>query len=149
MEGIKAPDFSLTGHDGKTYVLKDFQGKWVVFYFYPKADTPGCTKETCGFRDLNAQFAKKNAVILGISADDVKPQSAFAEKFNVKFPLLCDPDHKAIKAYKVWGKKQFAGKENEGIIRSTFLIDPKGTVAKEWRNVKVDGHMEEVFASIA
>lgn len=148
-EGMEAPDFSLKNEAGKTVSLADFAGKkYVVLYFYPKDMTPGCTTQACDFRDAEKDFSGLNAVILGVSADSEKQHTKFIEKHGLPFSLLVDEDHKISEAYGVWVEKKMYGKEFMGIERSTFLIDPTGTVIKEWRKVKVPGHIQEVLETI-
>tara|TARA_B100000131_G_C18082203_1_gene598668 strand:- start:398 stop:859 length:462 start_codon:yes stop_codon:yes gene_type:complete len=141
----KAPNFKAQSTSNKTYSLNDSKGKYVVLYFYPKDDTPGCTIETKDFNSLLSKFKKLNCEIYGISKDDLKSHNKFKEKYKVKFNLLADVEKKIIKDYKVWGKKKFMGKEFMGIIRTTFLIDKKGKVIKIWKNVKVKDHAKEVL----
>ncbi|MES2503840.1 MAG: peroxiredoxin [Myxococcota bacterium] len=138
-EGMKAPAFKE---------LEKHSGQWVVLYFYPKDDTPGCTREACSFRDLSKDFHKHNAVIYGVSRDDHDSHEAFKSKYELPFPLLSDPDLKLHRAYGAYGEKTSYGKTSMGVIRSTVLIDPKGHIAKIWPNVKVDGHVEKVLAAI-
>lgn len=147
--GDRAPDFSLTDQNGTTHSLKDYAGKWVVLYFYPKDDTPGCTKEACSFRDNLGTVAGKNAVVLGVSADSTDSHRKFADKYELPFPLLSDPEKAVIEAYDVWREKTMYGKKSMGIVRSTFLINPEGTIEKVWRNAQVDGHTEQVLAAIS
>ena len=148
-EGMVAPDFSLKNEAGETVSLADFAGKkYVVLYFYPKDMTPGCTTQACDFRDAEKDFSELNAVILGVSADSEKQHTKFIEKHGLPFSLLVDEDHKVSEAYGVWVEKKMYGKEFMGIERSTFLIDPTGTVIKEWRKVKVPGHIQEVLETI-
>ena len=120
----------------------------MVLYFYPKDDTPGCTKEACGFRDRMGDLQALGAVVLGVSADDVASHKRFAEKYGLNFPLLADPERQAILAYGAWGKKNLYGKEYEGVLRQTFLIDPEGRIAKAWRKVSPEGHAEEVAEAL-
>lgn len=147
-EGDKAPDFAAQTQDGKTVSLKDYAGKPVILYFYPRDDTPGCTKEACGFRDDFAQFEKKGAVVLGVSTDPVKAHVKFAEKYSLPFKLLADVDHKIVEAYGVWGQKSFLGKKYMGTHRVTFLIGPDGVIKKIWPEVKPTEHSAEVLAAI-
>ena len=140
----KAPTFNLNSTDGKIYSLKDSIGKYVVLYFYPKDDTPGCTIETNDFNKLLTKFKKLNCQIYGISKDDMKSHNKCKKKYKIKFDLLADEKKKAIKGYKTWGKKQFMGREFMGLIRSTFLIK-KQKIIKEWRSVKVKDHAKEVL----
>ena len=144
----KAPILKLDSTDGNVYSLKDSIGKYVVLYFYPKDDTPGCTIETNDFNKLLAKFKKLNCQIYGISKDNMKSHNKFKEKYNIKFDLLADDEIKIVKSYKVWAKKKFMGKEFMGIVRSTFLIDPKGKIVKIWSNVKVKDHALEVLDTL-
>lgn len=149
LEGLEAPDFSMKNEVGETVSLKDFAGKkYVVLYFYPKDMTPGCTTQACDFRDAEKDFSELNAVILGVSADDEKQHVKFIEKHGLPFSLLVDADHTVSEAYGVWVQKKMYGKEFMGIERSTFLIDPTGTVVKEWRKVKVENHIQEVLETL-
>ena len=141
-EGDKAPNFKLPATTG-TVQLKDFKGDWLVLYFYPKDDTPGCTKEACDFRDLQAN-ASMNAKVLGVSADDLDSHKAFEEKYELNFPLLVDTDNELAKTYAAYGEKKLYGKVVVGLIRSTFIINPKGEIAKAMYNVKATGHGERV-----
>ena len=147
-ENIKAPDFALPSTNGENQKLKDLLGKYVVIYFYPKDDTPGCTIETNDFNKLLPKFKKLNCEIFGISKDTIKSHDKFREKFKIKFDLLSDEEIKVLKKYKVWGKKKFMGREFMGIIRSTILIDKKGKVIKVWDNVKVKDHAKEVLETL-
>ena len=144
----KAPTLNLSSTSGNSYSLKDSIDKYVVLYFYPKDDTPGCTIETNDFNKLLTKFKKLNCDVLGISKDDLKSHNKFKEKYKIKFDLLADDEIKIVKSYKVWTKKKFMGREFMGVIRSTFLIDPKGTIVKIWDNVKVKGHAEEVIETL-
>ena len=144
----KAPDFKLPSTNKSNYQLKDSLGKYVVIYFYPKDDTPGCTIETNDFNKLFSKFKKLNCEIFGISRDNLKSHDKFREKFKVKFDLLSDEETKVLKKYKVWGKKKFMGREYMGISRSTFLIDPKGKIIKIWENVNVKDHALEVLETL-
>ncbi|WP_391203842.1 thioredoxin-dependent thiol peroxidase [Psychrobacillus sp. L4] len=149
LEGMIAPKFSLKNESGEIISLNDFAGKkYVLLYFYPKDSTPGCTTEACDFRDTHDAFSELNAVILGVSADDEKAHSKFIQKHGLPFSLLIDDTHEVSEAYGVWGLKKMFGKEYMGIERSTFLIDPTGTIAKEWRKVKVNGHVEEALKTL-
>ena len=147
-EGKKAPAFSLKDQDGKTHRLADDAGRPVVLYFYPKDDTPGCTKESCAFRDNLPAFKKSKAAIFGVSILDEASKKRFADKFDLTFPLLADADHAVAEKYGVWQKKSLYGRSFMGNVRTTFLIDADGKVAKRWDNVKVDGHAEEVLAAV-
>ncbi len=147
LEGKKAPEFKLEGSDGKTHQLGDYVGKTLILYFYPKDDTPGCTKEACGFRDLNREIIKKGAVILGVSRDNKESHAKFIEKFDLPFVLLSDPDATMMTRYGAFGKKMMYGKEVEGVIRSTVVIGPDGTILKHWAKVpKAESHPEQVLA---
>lgn len=147
--GEMAPDFELETDAGERVRLSGFRGKRVVLYFYPRADTPGCTREACAFRDDFKAYEEKGTVILGVSPDKVRSQSKFKAKYDLPFPLLADPDRSTAKAYGVWGKKKFMGREMMGILRTTFLIDEKGRIARVFEGVKPDGHSGEVLASLA
>ena len=144
----KAPDFKLPSTNKSIYQLKDSLGKYVVIYFYPKDDTPGCTIETNDFNKLLSKFKKLNCEIFGISKDNIKSHDKFREKFKVKFDLLSDEETKVLKKYKVWGKKKFMGREYMGISRSTYLINPKGKIIKIWENVNVKDHALEVLETL-
>jgi len=146
--GSAAPAFALAGHDGETHSLSGHRGKPVVLYFYPKDDTPGCTVEACDFRDHLGRVTVKGAVVLGVSRDTLKSHEKFATKFSLNFPLLSDADLTVHRAYGAWGKKVMYGKEVEGTIRSTFLIDGKGVLRAAWPKVKVDGHVDEVLRAL-
>ncbi|HLC94413.1 MAG TPA: thioredoxin-dependent thiol peroxidase [Patescibacteria group bacterium] len=140
-----APNFSLSDQDGKMHTLSDYRGKWVILYFYPKDDTPGCTKEACSFRDNTQQLTQKDIVVLAVSADSPASHKKFAEKYHLSFPLLADVEKETIKAYGAWGKKKFMGKEYDGILRTTFLIDPRGVVKKVFENVTPADHAREIL----
>jgi peroxiredoxin Q/BCP len=144
-EGAKAPAFTLPRDGGGTVSLSDFKGRKLVVYFYPRADTPGCTRESIEFSKLRPQFAKAGTDILGVSGDPVKAQDAFKKKHKLKLDLLSDETHKMLEAYGAWGKKSMYGKTFLGIIRSTVLIGPDGRIARIWPKVKVDGHAEAVL----
>jgi len=148
-EGKKAPAFSLKDQDGKPHKLSDYAGKSVVLYFYPKDDTPGCTKESCDFRDNLVRFNASKASVLGISILDEQSKAKFAKKYDLKFPLLADADHGVAEKYGVWQKKMRYGRSYMGIVRTTYLIGPDGKVAKRWDKVKVEGHAGEVLKAIA
>ncbi len=149
LEGRKAPDFSLVGSDGKTHTLGDYAGKTVVLYFYPKDDTPGCTKEACGFRDRNEEMLKAGVIILGVSRDPVESHRSFIAKYKLSFVLLADPDAEVLNQYGAYGKKKMYGKDVEGVIRSTVIIDPDGKVIKHWTNVSnAESHPEEVLQAL-
>ena len=144
----KAPTFNLNSTSWNFYSLKDSIGKYVVLYFYPKDDTPGCTIETNDFNKLLTKFKKLNCDLFGISKDNLKSHNKFKEKYKIKFDLLADDEIKIVKSYKVWAKKKFMGREFMGVIRSTFLIDPKGKIIKIWDNVKVKDHAKEVLDTL-
>lgn len=147
-EGDKAPAFKATTNGGETVQLKDFKGQYVVLYFYPKDNTPGCNKEACAFRDRHGDLNEANAVVLGVSADSVKSHDKFVDKFNLPFQLLSDENKEIINLYGVWGPKQFMGRKFDGIHRVTFLIDPKGKITKIWPKVKPESHPVEVLETI-
>jgi thioredoxin-dependent peroxiredoxin len=147
-KGKKAPTFTAKDQDGNTVKLSDFKGKNVILYFYPKDDTPGCTKEACAFRDEFAQFKKKGAVVLGVSPDDEKSHTKFIKKYSLPFTLLADTDHSIAEAYGAWGEKAMYGKKYMGILRSTVLIDKEGKVVKVWPKVKPEEHAAEVLAEL-
>jgi peroxiredoxin Q/BCP len=148
-EGDAAPDFALAASTGKTVSLHDFRGKQaVVLYFYPKDDTPGCTIEACGFRDTFAAYQKAEAVVLGVSLDNLTSHKKFADKFSLPFPLLSDESHAVSKAYGVYKLKKMYGKEFWGIERTTFLIDKQGRIAKIYPKVKVDEHHHDVIKDV-
>ncbi len=144
----KAPDFILPSTSKENYSLKDSIGKFVVIYFYPKDDTPGCTIETNDFNKLLSKFKKLDCEIYGISKDNLKSHDKFRDKYKVKFDLLADEEIKVLKKYKVWGKKKFMGREFLGVIRATILIDKKGKIIKIWNNVKVKDHAKEVLETL-
>jgi peroxiredoxin Q/BCP len=146
--GDIAPEFTLLSNEGKEISLKDFRGKKVVLYFYPKDNTPGCTVEACSFRDNLARVKRKGAIVLGISADSVKSHQKFTEKYDLTFPLLSDEDKDVLKSYGVWKQKSFMGKKFMGIERTTFVIDEHGRIAHIFTKVKVNGHVEEVMKQL-
>jgi thioredoxin-dependent peroxiredoxin len=148
-EGETAPDFSLAADDGRQVKLSDLRGKPVVLYFYPKDDTPGCTKEACAFRDRTAELEAKGAVVLGVSPDDVESHGKFRDKFSLNFPLLADLGHQVAERYGAWREKNMYGKVSMGIQRSTFVIDGEGKVRKVWKKVNVDGHDQQVLDALA
>jgi len=149
LEGQPAPAFSLPGDDGKTWSLAALKGTPVVLYFYPKDSTPGCTVEACDFRDQLGRAKQKGAVVLGVSRDSLKSHEKFRAAQSLNFPLLSDPDLVAHAAYGAWGKKVMYGKEVEGTIRSTFLVDKSGKIAAAWPKVSVKGHVTQVLEAIA
>jgi peroxiredoxin Q/BCP len=147
-EGDKAPDFAAQTNGGGNVSLAELKGKNVILYFYPKDDTPGCTKEACVFRDHFAEFKKKGAVVLGVSVDAVKSHDKFVEKYKLPFTLLADTDRKIVEAYGVWGEKSFMGRKYMGTHRVTFLIGPDGRIKRIWPRVRPDEHAEEVLATL-
>lgn len=147
--GQPAPAFTLTADDGSKVRLSDFKGQPVVLYFYPKDDTPGCTREACAFRDQRAKFQKLGAAVLGVSADSIESHGKFRDKYKLNFPLLVDTDHKVAEKYGAWREKNMYGKKSMGIQRSTFVIDATGKVARVWKAVKVDGHEGQVLKALA
>ncbi len=147
-EGDKAPDIKLESDTGEPFRLSSMKGKKVVLYFYPRADTPGCTVEACEFRDSTKKFAKKDAVIVGISPDAVKSQARFKDKYDLPFTLLCDVDKEAAEAYGVWKEKNMYGKKVMGIERTTFVIGEDGRILKIFPKVKAQGHAEQVLAML-
>ena len=144
-EGGRAPAFTATTEGGKQISLKSLKGRYVVLYFYPRDNTPGCTKEACAFRDAHAGFLKKNAVVLGVSTDSVPSHDRFIEKFNLPFSLLADEDREIAEAYGVWGEKTFMGRKSMGVRRMTFLIGPSGKILRIWKKVKPVEHAAEVL----
>ncbi len=143
--GIPAPDFQLLDDTSTPRRLSDFRGKFVVLYFYPKDDTPGCTKEACTFRDDYSAYEKAGVIILGISPDSPRSHAAFKAKFQLPFPLLADEGHKVCNQYGVWGPKKFMGREYEGVLRTTFLIDPQGNIARVFEKVRPAEHSAELL----
>jgi peroxiredoxin Q/BCP len=146
--GIQAPDFSLSDENNITRRLSDFRGRPVVLYFYPKDDTPGCTTEACNFRDDYSAYVNADVVVLGVSPDSSQSHAKFKEKYSLPFPLLADDGHKICDQYGVWGPKKFMGREYEGVMRTTFLIDQNGRVAKVFENVRPAEHSVEVLAAV-
>ena len=146
--GSKAPAFSLPADDGSTVALKDLKGKWVVLYFYPKDDTSGCTTEACEFRDAWAAVRRTGAVVLGVSPDGVASHGKFRAKYRLPFRLLADTDHAVAEAYGVWGQKSMYGRKYFGILRTTFLVDPAGKVARIFEKVRPKGHAAEVLEAL-
>ncbi len=143
--GQSAPDFELAGQDGKEHKLSDYKGGWVLVYFYPKDDTPGCTKEACSIRDSFPKFKKSKAKVFGISVNSVQSHAKFAKKYKLPFTLLADEDKSVVKKYGIWAKKKFMGKKYMGTLRTSFLIDPKGKIAKIYEKVKPEIHAGEVL----
>jgi len=146
--GSKAPAFSMVSDSGKKTKLSDFKGKPIVLYFYPKDDTPGCTKEACAFRDASSKLAKFGAVVLGVSPDDAASHAKFRDKFSLNFPLLADPDHAVAEVYGAWREKNMYGKKSMGVQRSTYLLSTEGKVVKVWKKVSVDGHDSAVLEAL-
>lgn len=147
--GSPAPDFTLEDQSGSSHTLSDQRGKWVVVYFYPKDDTPGCTKEACSFRDALPRFQDVGAAVYGVSADDRGSHEKFARKYELNFPLLVDPEKRVLNAYGAYGEKSMYGKKYMGVLRVTYLVDPDGKIARVWPKVKPEGHADEVRAAIA
>ena len=145
---MKASNFTLPSTNKKSFTLSETLGKYVVLYFYPKDDTPGCTIETNDFNKLYSKFKKLDCEVYGISKDNIKSHDKFREKYKIKFDLLSDEEIKVLKKYKVWAKKKFMGREFMGIVRTTFLIDKKGKIIKIWNNVKVKDHAKEVLETL-
>lgn len=146
--GEKAPDFKVLNDEGETVRLSDYHGKELVLYFYPRADTPGCTKEACAFRDDYSAYEKAGVTILGVSPDTVEAQAKFKQKYDLPFSLLADDDHAISSAYGVWGLKKFMGREYEGVLRTTFLIDKKGYIRQVFEKVKPAEHSQEILAAL-
>lgn len=147
-EGDKAPDFSMPATGGRTVGLKEYRGKPFILYFYPKADTPGCTKEACAFQEALPNFAAAGLDVIGVSPDKMKPIEKFAAKYNLTFPLASDEDHAVAEAYGTWVEKSMYGRQYMGMERSTFLIGADGTVLKAWRKVSVAGHAAAVMEAV-
>ncbi|MBL8825821.1 MAG: thioredoxin-dependent thiol peroxidase [Planctomycetaceae bacterium] len=146
--GQKAPDFTLLADDGSKVKLKDLQGNFVLLYFYPRDDTPGCTKEACAFRDRSKELAKLGVKVLGVSTDDVASHVKFRDKFELNFPLLADVEHKVAEKYGAWREKNMYGKKSMGVQRSTYLIGPDGVIARVWPKVQVDGHDADTIEAV-
>jgi peroxiredoxin Q/BCP len=146
--GAAAPDFQLPDATGREHRLSDYRGRWVVLYFYPADDTPGCTTEACQFRDLHAEMVAAGAVVLGVSPDDPASHARFRDKYGLPFPLLADVEHRVAEQYGAWQLKTSYGRSQMGVVRSTFLIDPEGRIARVWPKVKADGHAAEVLAAL-
>jgi thioredoxin-dependent peroxiredoxin len=146
--GDKAPAFRLPDHDGRQVSLSDFKGSRLIVYFYPKDDTPGCTKEACQFNDNLRDFSKAGTAVVGISPDGAASHNRFRDKYGLSLTLLSDPDHKVMESYGAWGEKTLYGKKSTGVIRSTFVVDERGRIAKCWYTVKADGHAAKVLASL-
>lgn len=148
-EGQKAPDFSLQDQNGDQITLSAFLGRKVVLYFYPRDNTPGCTKEACGFRDTYSEFSEKGAVVIGISPDTQKKHAGFAGKFELPFTLLADPDKEVIQLYDVWKEKKMYGKVSMGVQRSTYIIDEQGLIMRTFPKVSPEGHASEILAILS
>ena len=145
---MRFPSFALPGSDGKIHKLADYKGKPLVVYFYPKDNTPGCTTQACGFRDAQAAIKRAGAAVLGVSPDDLASHARFVAKHQLTFPLLVDEGHALAEKLGVWAEKTLYGRKFMGIVRSTFLVAPDGSIAREWRKVKVAGHVDEVLAAV-
>ena len=143
-----APDFSLPDQEGNMRSLRDQQGTWLLLYFYPKDDTPGCTKEACGFRDQYAELRKRGVIVFGVSKDSVESHKKFSGKFSLTFPILSDPDKTVIQAYGAWGPKQFMGRKYDGILRVSYLINPEGKIAKVYEKVNPEEHPSQVLRDL-
>lgn len=146
MDPQLAPDFTLLDQNGQPHALHDYRGKWVILYFYPKDDTPGCTTEACNFRDSLRELQKLGMVVLGVSKDSVASHGRFAAKYRLNFPLLSDPEHQVIEQYQAWGEKKFLGKVFLGILRTTYLIDPQGYIVKIYPQVNPTQHAADILA---
>lgn len=144
-EKTTAPNFNLPDQDGNMHSLNGYRGHWLLLYFYPKDDTPGCTKEACAIRDNFPDFSKLNLEVVGVSVDSVESHKKFVEKYKLPFTLLADPEKKVVALYGVWGKKKYQGKEYEGTLRTSFLIDPQGEIEKIYENVNPEKHAEEIL----
>ena len=148
-EGSQAPDFELKSDAGETVKLSQFRGRPVVLYFYPRDDTPGCTKEACAFRDSYDEYLARDAVILGVSRDGEESHRKFKQKYDLPFTLLSDPEHEVAEAYGVWAEKSMYGRKSMGIVRSTFVIAADGTIARAMRGIRVPGHSDKVLEALA
>lgn len=146
--GIQAPDFNLSDSTGEVHSVSKYNGQWIVIYFYPKDDTEGCTKEACSFRDMNDAYKEQGIVVLGISKDNAASHEKFSKKYDLPFTLLSDEDLKVIKMYEVWGKKKMYGKEYDGVLRTTYVIDPQGIIQKVYEQVKPEEHASEIINDI-
>ena len=147
--GSKAPAIALKDQDGQLHRLSQYLGQWVVLYFYPKDNTSGCTKQACGFQEHLPDFSKVNAVILGVSPDDEKAHTKFIKKYDLGFTLLADPEHQALNKYGVWQEKSMYGRKYMGVVRTTYLINPKGKVAMRWDKVKVANHIQVILDTLS
>lgn len=146
--GDVAPAFDLADQQGQTHKLSSYRGQWVVLYFYPKDDTPGCTTEACELRDDHSQFRERGAVVFGVSPDDTASHAKFAAKYELPFTLLADPEKEVCQSYGVWQEKNMYGLKRRGVVRTTYLIDPKGKVAHRWDKVKAAGHAQAVLSKL-
>ncbi|HVT00687.1 MAG TPA: thioredoxin-dependent thiol peroxidase [Patescibacteria group bacterium] len=146
---MKAPNFELEDQNGQVHRLSDYKNKWLVVYFYPRDDTPGCTKEACSFRDSSAEFKKLGVEVVGISKDNVRSHKKFETKFDLNFTLLADPEHKVIDAYGAWGRKKFMGREFDGTLRNTYLINPDGEIVKTYEKVNPLTHSGQILQDLA
>lgn len=145
---MRANDFNLQDQNADYHKLSDYKGKWLLIYFYPKDDTPGCTKEACNFRDAIAEFTKRGVIILGISKDSIESHKKFADKYKLNFTLLSDPDHLVIESYGAWGTNKFMGKEFTGTKRNSYIINPIGEIAKEYQNVNPLSHFTQILTDL-
>jgi len=145
---MNATDFSLPDQEGNIHTLREYRGKWVILYFYPRDDTPGCTREACSFRDSTAEFTKLGVVILGVSKDSVVSHKKFADKYHLNFPLLSDESKETIKAYNAWGEKKFMGRVFDGVLRTTYLINPAGEIAKVYEKVNPLVHSSQILTDL-
>jgi peroxiredoxin Q/BCP len=146
--GVKAPEFELTDSQGNQHKLSDYAGQTIVVYFYPKDDTPGCTKEACSFRDSYQEFKQAGVEVIGISPDNEKSHTKFIDKYELPFILLSDPDHQVCEAFGVWGLKKYMGREYDGVFRTTFIIGPEGEIKRVFKNVKPADHSQEVLEAV-
>lgn len=145
---MKAPDFKLPDQNGEMHTLSDYKGKWLILYFYPKDDTPGCTKEACNFRDQSAEFAKRDIQIVGISKDSVASHKKFVDKYHLNFTLLSDSEHTTIDAFGAWGTKKFMGREFKGTLRNTYLVDPSGKITRTYEKVNPLTHAGAILRDL-
>lgn len=146
---MKAPNFSLQDQNGATLALSDYAGKWLVLYFYPKDDTPGCTTEACSFRDMYHELQNEGVAVVGVSKDSVASHAKFAEKFHLNFPILSDPDHSVMELYAAWGERNMYGRKFLGTLRKTFIINPAGEIVKEYPKVTPKQHADEILRDLA
>ena len=146
---MKASNFELPDQDGKMHSLAGYKGRWLIVYFYPRDDTPGCTKEACSFRDASADFKKLGVAVVGISKDTIVSHKKFEQKHKLNFTLLADPEHKVIEAYGAWGKKKFMGREYDGTLRNTYLVNPKGEIVRTYKKVNPLTHSSQILQDLA